>query len=461
MKTEEQQGMPNEVIATATGHRILLRLRKRQQDITFIKSIPNSRWDKSAFCWVVIQNQQYIEKICQYFGNRLQWIEKPENGSGITKNRYPVEKETLFIVKYHNGRIRLYFQFNPDLITHIKQQPFYSWDSETLTWTLPHTEKILGKLVNFCKAKGWKYKYLEDIRQLQRVSRPRPESIKNYRQCPEVYIEKLTIMRYSRNTIRVYTECFKEFINYFSEKEINDITRSDIMDYQRYLVEKRCVSNSYQNQAINSIKFYYERSLGGNRETYYIERPRKEKILPEVLSEEEVLLLLNSIDNLKHKCMIMTAYSGGLRVGELVSLKITDIDSKRMLITIRQAKGKKDRVTILSLVLLDLLRTYYKDYHPREYLFEGIAGGTYAVRSIQNVLKRACMKAGIRKHVTMHTLRHSFATHLLENNTDIRYIQELLGHTNPKTTQIYTHITTKGLDQIKSPLDKLLIKKSE
>ena len=303
--------MPNEVIATATGHRILLRLRKSQQDITFIKSLPNSRWDKSAFCWVVIQNQQHIGKICQYFGNRLQWIEKPGNGSGINKERYPAEKETLYIVKYHNGRVRLYFQFNPDLIAHIKQQPFYAWDSETLTWTIPHTEKILEKMVNFCKSKGWKYKYLEDIRQLQRVSRPGPESIKNYRQCPEVYIEKLTIMRYSRNTIRVYTECFKEFINYFSEKEINEITQSEIMDYQRYLVEKRCVSNSYQNQAINSIKFYYERVLGGNREKYYIERPRKEKILPEVLSEQEALLLFNALDNLKHKCMIMTAYSGG------------------------------------------------------------------------------------------------------------------------------------------------------
>ena len=147
--------------------------------------------------------------------------------------------------------------------------------------------------------------------------------------------------------------------------------------------------------------------------------------------------------------------SGGLRVGELLSLKITDIDSKRMLITIRQAKGKKDRVTILSFALLNLLRTYYKDYHPREYLFEGIAGGTYAVRSIQNVLKRACLKAGIRKHVTMHTLRHSFATHLLENNTDIRYIQELLGHTNLQTTQLYTQISSEQKKKIKSPMDDL------
>ena len=161
------------------------------------------------------------------------------------------------------------------------------------------------------------------------------------------------------------------------------------------------------------------------------------------------------IENSKHKCLIMTAYSAGLRIGELLNLKPEDIDSKRMLITIRQGKGKKDRVTLLAGRLLELLREYYVKYHPKEYLFEGIAGGKYSASSVQSILKEACRKARITKHVTMHTLRHSFATHLLEHNTDIRYIQELLGHANPKTTQIYTHITTKGLDQLRSPLDYL------
>jgi site-specific recombinase XerD len=206
---------------------------------------------------------------------------------------------------------------------------------------------------------------------------------------------------------------------------------------------------------INSIKFYYEKVLKGKRETYYIERPRREKFLPTVLSEEEVRSIINSIDNLKHKCLIMTSYSAGLRVGELLGLKPEDIDSKRMLITIRQGKGRKDRVTLLSVRVLELLREYYKEYHPQDFLFQGVAGGKYSERSVQNILKEACRKAGIKKHVTMHTLRHSFATHLLEHNTDLRYIQELLGHTNPKTTQIYTHITTKGLDQLRSPLDNL------
>jgi site-specific recombinase XerD len=244
-----------------------------------------------------------------------------------------------------------------------------------------------------------------------------------------------------------------EFINYYSGKEMEQITQADIISYQRYLVEERQISVSYQNQSINAIKFYYEKVLNGKRETYYIERPRKERYLPEVLSEEEVKKIIQSIDNLKHRCMISVTYSAGLRLGELLNLKIGDIDSKRMLIFIHQGKGNKDRVTLLSIKVLDLLRKYYQSYHPQDYLFEGVTGGRYAERSIQQVLRRACVKTGILKKVTMHTLRHSFATHLLEHNTDIRYIQSLLGHSNPKTTQIYTHITTRGLDQLKSPFD--------
>jgi site-specific recombinase XerD len=262
-------------------------------------------------------------------------------------------------------------------------------------------------------------------------------------------------LRYSRNTVHVYTDCFTEFINYYASKELEEITQADILAYLRYLIEERCVSTSYQNQAINSIKFYYEKIAGRNRETFFIDRPRKEKFLPSVLSEAEVKRIIDSIHNLKHKCLIMTAYSAGLRVSELLDLKVTDIDSTRMLIRVFQGKGRRDRVTLLSTKLLEMLREYYREYRPKDYLFEGVTGGRYSERSIQNVLKRACRDARVFKHCTMHTLRHSFATHLLEHNTDIRYIQELLGHANAKTTQIYTHITTRGLDQLKSPLDNL------
>ncbi len=225
----------------------------------------------------------------------------------------------------------------------------------------------------------------------------------------------------------------------------------------RYLVTERKVSTCYQNQSINAIKFYYERILGGQRKAYYIDRPRREKTLPTVLSEEEIIQILLSVENIKHKAILMTIYSAGLRISEAIHLKIKDIDSKRMQIRVEQGKGKKDRYTLLSVKTLKILRKYFSEYKPKIWLFEGQGGKQYATRSIQNILKMATARTDIKKHVTVHTLRHSFATHLLENGTDLRYIQNLLGHESSRTTEIYTHITTKGFDQIKSPLDKLNI----
>jgi integrase/recombinase XerD len=198
--------------------------------------------------------------------------------------------------------------------------------------------------------------------------------------------------------------------------------------------------------------------LGGQRKVYYIDRPRREKTLPTVLSEEEITLIINAVENIKHKAILMTIYSAGLRISEAINLKLKDIDSKRMQIRIEQSKGKRDRYTLLSTKTLEILRIYFLEYKPKIWLFEGQGGEQYSDRSIQNILKMALSKTNIKKHITVHTLRHSFATHLLENGTDLRYIQNLLGHESSKTTEIYTHITTKGFDQIKSPLDKLNIK---
>jgi len=217
----------------------------------------------------------------------------------------------------------------------------------------------------------------------------------------------------------------------------------------------RKVSVSYQNVSINAIKFYYEKVLEREHITVKIDRPKIQKQLPQVLSEEEVITLIGSIDNLKHKCIIMMIYSAGLRLSEVVNLKVSDIDSKRMLVFIRSAKGRKDRYTILSKQLLRWLRVYYKQEKPKNWLFEGVLGGQYSMKSVQEIMKGAVENAGIKKHATVHTLRHSFATHMLENGTDLRYIQNLLGHNSTKTTEVYTHITTKGLKQLVSPFDRL------
>jgi len=453
-----QTQQPSTVKATRTEKFILLKLPKNEGDITFLRGLKYARWDNMAFCWAVSNNKGNLECLKNYFRERLQWVEEEvKEGSSASppKKKIEVSENTLLIIRYNNGRVRLIFRYNKSLINHIKLQPFHQWDVQNQWWTVPHTESILQGLVDFCKAFQWEYKFIEDIRELNRRARIRPEDIPNYREVPDSYKEKLAVMRYSQSTVNTYCNCFKEFINYHNTKDLNKITQPEIMAYLRFLVEERCVSSSYQNQAINAIKFYYEKVLGGERRVYYVERPRPEKTIPVVLSEKEIKDVIQSIGNLKHKTMIMLTYSGGLRLGELLNLKIRDVDSDRMQLIIRDGKGNKDRVTLLSIKVLEQLRNYFRAYHPKEYLFEGAAGGRYSERSIQQVLKRAVQKVRINKHVTMHTLRHSFATHLLENGTDLRYIQHLLGHSNSKTTEIYTHITTKGFDQIKSPLDNL------
>jgi len=193
---------------------------------------------------------------------------------------------------------------------------------------------------------------------------------------------------------------------------------------------------------------------------YEVKRPKKDKKLPVVLSKEEVAKILDSVDNIKHKAILMLVYSAGLRVGEVVKLRPEDIDSKRMLIHIKKAKGRKDRYTLLSETALEILREYWRKYKPNKWLFEGVREGWHlSIRTVQSIFEQAREKAGIKKEISVHGLRHSFATHLLEGGTDLRYIQEILGHTSSKTTEIYTHVSQKSLGKIKSPLDTLNLKK--
>ena len=216
---------------------------------------------------------------------------------------------------------------------------------------------------------------------------------------------------------------------------------------------RRDLSNSYINQAINSIKFYYEIVLGMPNRFYQIERPRKEKKLPKILSNAEVKKLISATTNIKHKCILALLYSAGLRRGELLNLRPSDIDSERMLVKVNDAKGNKDRYTLLAKSTLKDLRLYYKQYRPKDYLFEGQKGDRYSASSVANIIKQTTKKARIKKHVTAHILRHSFATHLIENGTDLRYIQILLGHNSTKTTEIYTHVASNTFNSIKNPLD--------
>lgn len=261
--------------------------------------------------------------------------------------------------------------------------------------------------------------------------------------------------RYSENTIKSYKEALRVFMNFIREKPLEEITHHDLELFnQEYIIRKR-FSSSYQNQVINALKLYFRRFHNAHFDLSMIERPKEGFRLPVVLSLEEVERILNGTKNLKHRAMLSVIYSAGLRMGELIDLKISDIDSKRMVIHIKKAKGKKDRIVPLSESTLELLRSYFMEYRPKEYLFNGDGSLQYSRTSLQIIFRQAVKRAGIKKACTLHTLRHSFATHLLEAGVNLRFIQEFLGHNSPKTTMIYTHVSSENARKIASPIEQI------
>jgi site-specific recombinase XerD len=269
--------------------------------------------------------------------------------------------------------------------------------------------------------------------------------------------DKLTIENYSRQTIKNYVSSLKLFLEYISKLNVKEVTDNEIENYLYYCKTKKDYSFSSMKQVIATIRYLYLNVFNKPVPKSLNINLRKPSVLPTVLSAKEISKILEVTNNLKHKTILVLIYSAGLRLGELVNLEIGDIDSESMKIHIREAKGKKDRYVMLSEKVLQLLREYYKRYKPERYIIEGQKGGKYSPKSVQSVFKRALKKAGIRKKATVHTLRHSFATHLLDEGTDIRYIQELLGHKKLETTQIYTHVSSYSINKIKSPADNLKI----
>jgi len=338
----------------------------------------------------------------------------------------------------HRGskRIAVYFEKNAELIARIKLVEGSRWSQTLGVWHLPDTEE---NRVRF---------------KLTPLSRTIPSS-EGIEQI-EKFKQYLRSKRYSESTISTYSEALKSFLVFYRNKPIAEITNEDVIVYNNEYILKNNLSASYQNQVTNAIKLYFQTIRDTKMMVDKIHRPKRAKVLPNVLSKEEVKLILNAHSNIKHKMMLSLIYSCGLRRGELLALKPVHIDSKRNIVLLKNSKGKKDRIAPLSPKILEMLREYYVICKPKIWLFEGQnKGEQYSEYSLQSVLKQALKKVGSTKPVTLHWLRHSYATHLLESGTDLRYIQELLGHNSSKTTEIYTHVSTKSIQQIKSPFDDL------
>ena len=361
-----------------------------------------------------------------------------------------------------NNEKKIGMQFYPNKVIQalIKELPDPRWSKEHNMVYIKNTPENFNVLFRKFKGVAWvNCRYFSNNRPVNTglesgdiswtEKRNLPEG---FRSCPKEYLQKLELRKYSNSTIHSYVNCFEAFINYYKDLKIEELNEIHVREYLSQLVKKGR-SNSFINLAINSIKFYYEIVLGMPNRFYEIERPMKEVKLPKVLSKEEVLAIIENTNNIKHRCIVSLLYSAGLRRGELLKLKLTDIDSKRMLIRVAGAKGNKDRYTLLSEKVLKDLREYFVKWKPKVYLFEGVNGERYSSASIKNIISQSAAKGRIKKRVTPHMLRHSFATHLLESGTDIRYIQVLLGHSSTKTTEIYTYVAVDAFKKVKNPLD--------
>ena len=273
-------------------------------------------------------------------------------------------------------------------------------------------------------------------------------------------LQLLQLKSYSESTQRTYIGEMAQFLQHIKKQPAESFTVKRLKDYLQYCYATLKLTENTIHSRMNAMKFYYEQVLKRDKFFWEIPRPKKRTILPKVISEEKIIKALFGVENIKHKTILVTAYSAGLRVSEVVSLRVTDIDSDRMQIAIRGAKGKKDRMATLSLFALQLLREYVTLYKPKIYLFEGLDKDKhYSSRSAQTIFNNAIIGLNLPESISFHSLRHSYATHLLENGTDIKYIQDLLGHSDIKTTLRYTHVSIKALAKIESPLDKIMRKK--
>ncbi|WP_260986483.1 tyrosine-type recombinase/integrase [Paenibacillus xylanexedens] len=367
-------------------------------------------------------------------------------------NEHATTTETITITKGSAELLHIYIPYNLVYIERIRRIKGRTWESKQKVWIIPYTTSAIQEFMNQFDSEDVQiapelWVESEDLQQWKTSSKGSNAWSK------EPLQKALTLRGYSRKTIKAYCNQVERFLSSLALKD-TDVTSSKVQTYCLGLLEQG-ISHSSVNQTISAIRFYCKHVLHHPTEIQYI-RPKKQIKLPKVMSEKEVAQLLKSVTNLKHKTILFLTYSSGLRVGEVVRLQCSDLDIERQTLIVRHGKGQKDRRTLLSNLAWEIVQEYITEYRPNRWLFPGQASDRHLTeRSVQKVFEEARQRAGIVKKVSIHALRHSFATHLLENGTDLRYIQELLGHTSARTTQRYTHVSMKNIQRIQSPLDRL------
>ena len=453
-----------------------------------IKSLPGSAFSITHKCFYIVDSEENLKLILR----SVKDVAEVDLRSIVKKDYIPDRKEDKRLdppekisspkeipenIRY--GPVELRIDQNNTFVI-IKFLGYYdqAWVNELITysncfydkvkreWQLPWSKLTVDSLADFFSSRGvlLKIKKFTICKHLIAERKTTGDEIRS-KELPDKSVDALKALsvyldvnRYSARTRELYLSALKFFLKYFSPKEPWKITEGEISLFIYDYIIKLGYSASYQNQMVSAIKTYYQVAGPGSVNPVFLERPRRSRALPKVFSKEEVSGILNSLRNDKHRALLWLIYSCGLRRSEATNIKLSDLDRQRGIIHIREGKGKVDRVVPVSQKVWDKLDDYIKSYNPRIYLFEGQTGGRYSPESVYRVFKEAMQRAGISKDVGVHSLRHSYATHLHENGLDIRYIQELLGHRSTRTTEIYTHISRRNLIKVRSPIEDLDVK---
>ena len=373
--------------------------------------------------------------------------------SGAMKS---LQHPTIFLEeKIHrkNNQLLIKFEYDETLISLVRTVNGASWSKSLKAWYLISTAENLSMIL-----KLFKNVTKVDVSKISKKTPFKRDLTDEQKKLLNQFYLFLKGKRYSQSTIQTYTFFIADFINFHTKIPLKELSNRAVEHFIETVFMERNYSVSSQRQFISALKIFTVFCPQTKIHNLSLERPKKSRILPSVLSQEEVLRIIQYTQNIKHRAILTLLYSCGLRIGELINLKLIDFHIDRKQLIVKKGKGRKDRYVSLADSFLPLLSNYYHSYKPTIYFVEGQNGGKYSAESIRSFLRKSCKKAGIRKPVTPHTLRHSYATHLLENGVDLRYIQTLLGHSKPETTMIYTHVQRKDLMEIQNPLDVALQK---
>ena len=449
--------------------RVMLEFPYDRAKAALVKQIAGAAWSRTHSAWHIPDTKEAFEQLISHFPDagyttaHIQPTEdKTETGlTDIVKSLKPFSPGAE--IRVIGKQIQIKLPKNEADIQFLRTFKYIRWNKSGFHWVVPNYGKNLEMLQNYFNTRitSLEFRKAPPPKQSPDIPMPRPKTelaplTAENRIETERFGQWMEHKRYSPSTVETYVQAIAVFLRFISPKTSAEADNEDMQRFVYHYMIPRHLSFSYQNQAINAAKLFFKLIRGAAIITEQLERPRREHKLPNVLSKEEVKAILGASQNQKHRTMLSLVYACGLRRGELLNLKPENIDSKRHLLVILNAKGKKDRVVPVSDKVIEMLRAYYIIYRPKVWLFEGQnAGEQYSETSVQEVLRNSVKKIGIKKPITLHWLRHSYATHLLEAGTDLRYIQELLGHKSSKTTEIYTHVSEKSLQKISSPFDNL------